>query len=103
MAWKKVTKSDMYQFIDGVTLEGTYISKLEGQGQKSNSTVHTVRTEDGDQKFWGSTVLDDKLKEVEDTVGFGRAVRITYLGKATSKTGTSYKAWDVEFDDPNQN
>lgn len=64
-----------------VSIQGIYISREENQGQKGNSTIHYLETENGNKKFWGSAVLDDRLRSVE----FGEAVKIVYTGKKQGK------------------
>ena len=85
----------MYNFTETPELEGVYVSAETEQGPKKNSTVHTFKTDDGEVKFWGSTVLDGKLDSVEKHYGFGAKVKIKYLGMVKSKTGTQYKDYDV--------
>ncbi len=100
MTWKKIAKaSEMHQFTEGEALEGKYVSKEGNQGQKKNSNIHTLQTENGEVKFWGSIVLDDKLSQVETEHGFGTRVQIVYMGKVKGNSGTEYKDFDVFVDD----
>ena len=88
----------MWNWDDDGVLEGTYLSAEPNQGPKQNSTIHSFKTEKGEEIFcWGSTVLDGKLKHVESHYGFGNVkTRIKFLGMQKSKTGTNYKDYDVE-------
>lgn len=69
----------------GDFLQGFYIDKEEGVGQfKSN--LYTLKTSDGEVKFWGSTVLDDLLVKVP----LSCEVKIIYQGKKPSKNGKKF-------------
>jgi len=70
----------------GEFIQGIYIDKEEDVGQfKSN--LYLVKTDEGEVKFWGSTVLDSLMEKVP----LSSEVRITFQGKKPSKTGK--KAW----------
>jgi hypothetical protein len=77
----------------GETLQGTYIDLEENVGQfKSN--LYTIRTNEGEVKVWGSTVLDGLM----DKVDMGLEVRITFNGKQPSKSGKNpWKDFKVEY------
>jgi hypothetical protein len=77
----------------GETLQGTYIDLEENVGQfKSN--LYTLRTNEGEVKVWGSTVLDGLM----DKVDMGLEIRITFNGKQPSKSGKNpWKDFKVEY------
>jgi hypothetical protein len=66
----------------GETIQGIYIEKEEDVGQYS-STLYTIKTKEGEMKFWGSTVLDNLMSKVP----LGHEIRISYQGKQPSKRG----------------
>jgi hypothetical protein len=95
--WKKIEKqSDMFNFEQNIPLEGIYTSKEVNQGPKKNSTIHHIESNGKEAIFWGSTVLDGKLAEVEKEYGFGAKIKITYIGLVRSRTGAEYKDFVVE-------
>lgn len=70
----------------GEFIQGIYIDREEDVGQfKSN--LYSVKTDTGEVKFWGSTVLDSLMEKVP----LSSEVRITFQGKKPSKKGK--KAW----------
>lgn len=75
-------------------IEGRYAKLEQGMGAKANSNLYTIQTDNGPFKVWGSTVLDDKLTSVP----MGSYVKIEYMGKETSKTGTQYHTYRVFVD-----
>lgn len=100
MTWKKIAKaSEMHQFVENEPIEGKYVSHEDNQGQKKNSKIHTLQTPDGETRFWGSMVLDDKLAQVEADHGLGTTIRIVFLGRIKGASGTEYKDFDVFVDD----
>ncbi len=77
----------------GESIQGKYIDKEEGVGQfKSN--LYTVRTQEGEIKVWGSTVLDNLMEKVP----LSREVKIIFQGKKPSKTGKNpWKDYKVMY------
>lgn len=59
----------------------------------NKSRVYTISTDDGTFSVWGSTVLDNRMKNV----AIGEEVKIVYKGMAKSekRKGAEYKDWDV--------
>ncbi len=87
-------KDDMWEpEAIGESIQGIYIEKEENVGQyKSN--LYYIKTEDGEKKIWGSTVLDDLMAKVP----LGSEVLITYQGKQPSKTGRNpWKDYKVQY------
>lgn len=66
----------------GESIQGIYIEKEEDVGQYS-SNLYTLKTDKGEIKFWGSTVLDELMEKVL----MGYEVSIIYQGKQPSKKG----------------
>lgn len=87
--------SEMHSFVEGEPIEGVLTNKETGKGQDGNSNVYTLKTDDGEVKFWGCAVLDSQFGSVET----GNKVRITYVGKAKGKSGREYKDFIVEIED----
>jgi hypothetical protein len=76
-------KNNMWEpEVIGETIQGIYIEKEEDVGQYS-STLYTIKTKEGEMKFWGSTVLDNLMSKVP----LGHEIRISYQGKQPSKKG----------------
>jgi hypothetical protein len=77
----------------GESIQGIYIEKEEDVGQyKSN--MYCIKTEKGEKKIWGATVLDDLMVKVP----LGSEVLITYQGKQPSKTGRNpWKDYKVQY------
>jgi hypothetical protein len=93
MAWKKLYKSDIWDFQISESLEGEYLNFKEGLGSAS-SKLYIVRTDDGKEVgFWGGAALDSQMKEVK----VGTKIKVTYLGLAMSKKShREYKNFEVE-------
>lgn len=77
----------------GESIQGKYIDKEEGVGQfKSN--LYTVRTQEGEIKVWGSTVLDNLMEKVP----LSSEVKIIFQGKKPSKAGKNpWKDYKVMY------
>jgi hypothetical protein len=80
----------------GDTVEGFLMESLTDQGAENKSTIHTLKTADGEEKvFWGSMVIDEQLAKVS----FGSYVMVKFLGKVKSAKGPySYNSFEV-FED----
>lgn len=92
--WREVTldsSSDVWDREDPI--EGTFVGVREDVGP-NESKLYTIKTDKGEVKVWGSTVLDDKLMGVPQ----GSKVRIEYEGKLKSKKGTQYHSYKVFID-----
>ena len=74
-------------------IEGQLLGTEHNVGP-NDSTMYTVAVGDDEVKVWGSTVLDDKLKNVKP----GSFVKIEYEGKLKSKKGTEYHSYKVFVD-----
>ena len=76
-------------------LNGIYVEKKTNVGAHM-SNVYIINTE-GDTmvQVWGSTVLDNKFQEIP----IGSEVWVECLGETTSKKGTKYVDYNVEYDD----
>ena len=96
--WKEIErKSELHDFEKQATVEGLYTGKEENVGTKGNSTIYTLEENGEEIKFWGSTVLDNKFKELEKEYATGSAkVRVTFLGMQKGQSGTNYKDWKLE-------
>lgn len=81
----------------GDVLIGTYTSSKKDVGP-NNSMMYNVTDEETGEitGVWGSTVIDNKFEEIPE----GSRVRIEYLGKASGKSGNSYKDYSVKYKAP---
>ena len=72
---------------------GQYLGTKHDVGP-NKSQMHNIKTDDDViVGVWGSTVLDDKIEEVE----IGDRVRIEFLGKKATKSGRGeYKDYSVK-------
>lgn len=86
--------SDQWKPGEGEFIEGRYLGIARAKGQNGTFSIHKVRV-DGD-KTWGlsGTVLNSGFEDVP----VGGKVRVTYLGMEPSKSGRSYKNFQVEYD-----
>lgn len=75
-------------------LEGELV-KIESDIGPKKSKMYTFKTEDGEIKIWGSTVLDNKLEDISE----GQYLKIKYNGKRKSGTGNEYHDFSVFVDD----
>ncbi len=74
------------------SIEGILVSRQSNVGP-NDSMKYNLKTAKGEMGVWGSTVLDSKLEQVTN----GSEIRITYLGKASSKGGRGeYHDFKVE-------
>jgi hypothetical protein len=71
-------------------LVGEFKSVKENVGA-NKSNLYFFNTDRGEVAVWGSTVLDDRLSNLEE----GDTVRIVYLGTAEGKSGRQYRNYDV--------
>ena len=79
MAWKEISRTPMWKPEKvGDSIEGVYIKVEINQGTRKNSSIHSIRTEDGMVSFWGSMILDNRLAQVP----VGAKVKIIYNGVA---------------------
>jgi hypothetical protein len=77
----------------GESIQGIYIEKEENVGQ-FKSKMYFLKTEEGEKKIWGSTVLDNLMGKVP----LGSEVRIIYQGKQPSKSGRQpWKDYKVQY------
>src|SRR3990167_11148253 len=79
-------------------IEGSLV-KTESEIGPNKSKMYTIKTQDGEVKVWGSTVLDDKLLGVP----VGTYLKIEYEGKLKSKKGTEYHSYKVFIDEDSIN
>lgn len=93
--WKEIqvdTNSDVWNKENPI--EGELV-KIENDIGPNKSNMYTIKTEDGEVKVWGSTVLDDKLLGVPTQT----YVKIEYEGKLKSKKGAEYHSYKVFIDE----
>lgn len=93
--WREITLNDSNDVWDKeLPIEGEFI-KVERDIGPNKSNMYTIKTDVGEIKLWGSTVLDDKLMGVPQ----GAYVQIEYEGKKPSKNGGSYHSYKVFLDE----
>jgi hypothetical protein len=93
--WIKVDTSSnensTHDFSVNVELTGVYIAMKSNLGA-NNSNIYEVRTPNGIVSFWGSTVIDNKMKHVP----LGNEILVKFLGeKRNEKTKRTYKDYDI--------
>lgn len=91
--WKEVTLESSDVWDKQQPIEGKFV-KVETEIGPNKSNMYTIKTDDGEIKVWGSTVLDDKLMGVPE----GSYVKIEYEGKLKSKKGAEYHSYKVFID-----
>lgn len=92
--WREVTLDDGSVWDKESPLEGTFVRTQEDVGPKK-SKLHVIKTDEGEVKAWGSTVLNDKLLGVPS----GAYVKIEYGGMKQGKNGQDYHDYKVFIDD----
>lgn len=91
--WREVSLDNASVWDKLEPIEGVFL-KTETNVGPNSSNMFTIKTDAGEVKVWGSTVLDDKLMGIPQ----GIYVKIEYEGKLTSKKGTQYHGYKVFFD-----
>lgn len=93
--WKTVNEigtSKMHDFETTKEITGILFNKKENVGA-NNSIIYEIEIGEEIIGVWGTSVLDQKMKEVTA----GEEVKIIYNGKKTSeKTKRSYKDFTVQ-------
>ena len=76
-------------------LHGVFVESKSNVG-RHRSNVYVIEKDNGDRvQVWGSTVLDTKFAEIP----LESEVWIKCLGETTSKSGSTYVDYSVEYDD----
>lgn len=90
--WEELVQQetgDTWKYADegeGAELVGTYTGMTANVGQ-NNSNMYNFTTKSGVVSVWGTSLLDNRLKNIE----LGEEVKLVYKGKAKSeKTGRQY-------------
>ena len=75
----------------GDSVEGEYLEKVEKYGA-NESSVYVIKTPEGERLgVWGSTVIDENMKDVEP----GAYVGFEFAGMRKSQRGNEYKDFRV--------
>jgi hypothetical protein len=77
---------------EGDSIFGVLINAEPKDEANDMSAKYFIETETGMMMFWGSAVLDDRMKLVK----IGKPVRITYLGTKKNAKGRDFKVFSVE-------
>jgi hypothetical protein len=77
---------------EGDSIFGVLINAESKDESNDLSAKYFIETETGMMMFWGSAVLDDRMKLVK----IGKPVRITYLGTKKNAKGRDLKVFSVE-------
>ena len=93
--WIKVdtssNESSTHDFKVNPELTGIYVEQKSNLGA-NGSNLYEVRTPNGIVSFWGSTVIDNKMKHVP----LGHEILVKFLGEVKNdKTKRTYKDFDV--------
>lgn len=78
----------------GFEIVGYLFDMQHNQGPKQNSSVYTLKQENGENiAFWGSAVLDDQIQKVP----MGSFIKVIYEGKKEPKksSGQPYHSFEV--------
>jgi hypothetical protein len=73
-------------------IQGVYMSSKSNVGPNS-SNMYMIKVGDEMKGIWGSAVIDSKFEQISK----GSEVRVEFLGKAKSKSGTEYKDYKVQY------
>ena len=93
--WQEInpTTEEMWDPEEDKVIQGIYVSKKENVGP-NESNVYVLNVGDKKIGIWGSTILDDRFKEIP----LGCEVRIEYLGEQKTKKGNrTYQAYKVFY------
>jgi len=89
--WKKVDTTNTFSFDEeGDEIIGKLVKKDE-DGGKFDKGVYTIETEDDKKTVFGTAILTDRLKEVEE----GEQVKIVYKGTVETSGGNEAKNFEV--------
>lgn len=93
--WEKIEpeeqEDEIWNFEEDMLLEGVLTGVQEGIGPH-NSTLYEAKVDGKKVKFWGSTIIDTRLRNVK----IGEEIKIQYKGeKKSAKTGRKYKDYVV--------
>ena len=95
-AWNTKDDDGNFTLKMGDAITGIYKGKEENVGP-NNSVLYTINTKDGERAVWGSTIIDSRLKNIEE----GMEVRIVYKGEEQSeKTKRTYRNYEVYKREP---
>lgn len=90
-----VGEGEIHDFNENKSLEGTYLGAESNVGSNS-SMLYAVKTKDGSiKKFWGSSLLDTKMQQIER----GVMLRVTFVGLKDSqkRKGAKYKDFIIQY------
>ena len=90
--YEEVKEGDIFEFKEkGASLEGNFF-RMESDIGKHKSKLYSVKTTEGKVlKFWGSTILDDRMSQIE----FNTNIRVVFNGMVTPDSGNEYKDFTV--------
>jgi len=90
--WEEVKGGELFEFKkENDSVEGELIDVRSEVG-KHKSTMYDVKLDDGKLvSFFGSTVLDGKMKRVQ----IGNIFKVEFKGTVKPEKGNSYKDFDV--------
>lgn len=77
---------------EGDKIIGVYV-RTKGNVGMNNSTIYTLKTENGLIDVWGSAVLDNKFSEIP----LNSQVKVEFLGRKKGKGPVQYKDFKVLY------
>jgi len=90
-AWNGKDDKGKFELEVGDEITGIYKDKKEDVGP-NNVIIYEIETDEGLIAVWGSSVLDTRMKNIEN----GTMVKIVYLGeKKSQKTKRVYRDYEV--------
>ena len=89
-------QGDLHDWEKEPVLIGRLVQRETGVGM-NKSNVYTILKEDGEQdKFWGTTVLDGRLSNIQPN----ELIKVAFMGYATGGSGKRFKNFEVFIDVP---
>lgn len=96
--WKTMAGGETYptwEPKEEESIEGILREKRTMIGPNDSNLYVVEDTKGKKTAVWGSAVLDSRLGKLP----VGAMVKVTFLGLAKGKKGTSYKNYEVQFDE----
>lgn len=90
MEWKKIEPDVWKPEKDGDEIEGKLV-KIDRESGKFSSTIYHLEKEGKQTVVFGTTVLDDKMKYINE----GNSVKIVFRGTQKNTKNQDVKLFDV--------
>ncbi len=90
--WVDTSMSTGNVWDEKAPIQGVLLNRRDNVGP-NNSTMYTLKTDQGEVGVWGSTVINTKFSQIP----IGSLVRVELLGKAEGKGGRQYKDYKIQY------